>query len=149
MRKYVYIGIGGFCGAILRFLIKGIHIYHYHENVPINTLFINITGCFLLALVLTVALEITGFSSSLRLGIGTGLLGAFTTFSTLCKETVGFIYQGYYFSAVSYITVSTMLGLAATYFGIVVAREVIVGRIKHKRGRISVESLNSKESEAE
>lgn len=146
MRKYVYIGIGGFFGAILRVWIKGLQIYNYHENVPINTLFINISGCFILALVLTIALEITGFSSNLRLGIATGLLGTYTTFSTLCKETVGLIHQGYYFSAISYITVSTMLGLAATYLGIVVAREVIVSRIKERKNQSSLEDL---ESEAE
>jgi CrcB protein len=70
------------------------------------------------------------FDTSLRLGIATGFLGAFTTFSTLCKETVSLIHQGDYFSAVSYITVSTMLGLAAVYFGIVLAREAVAKLVR-------------------
>jgi fluoride exporter len=130
MRKYVFIGIGGVLGAVLRYLIKGVHIYHYHENVPLNTLIINVAGSFILALVLTIAFEVWEFDASIRLGIATGFLGAFTTFSTLCKETVGLLHEGDYFSAISYITVSTMLGLAAAYFGIVLAREVVSKLVK-------------------
>ena len=124
MQKYIFIGIGGILGAILRYLIKGVHIYHYHESVPLNTLIINITGSFILALVLTIAFEVWEFDTSIRLGIATGFLGAYTTFSTLCKETVSLIHQGEYFSAISYITVSTMIGLTAAFFGIVLARRL-------------------------
>jgi CrcB protein len=132
MRKYIYIGIGGFLGAILRFLTKSIPIYNYHENVPLNTLFINATGCFILALVLTVAFEIWKFDAELRLGIGTGFLGAYTTFSTLCRETSELLFKGYYFSAVSYITISVVLGLAAVYFGVILAREVVAKLLKNE-----------------
>lgn len=125
MRKYILIGIGGILGSILRYWFRGVHIYHYHENVPLNTLFINITGSFVLALILTVAFDVWEFNADVRLGIATGFIGAYTTFSTLCKETVELLNQGDYFSAISYITVSTMIGIAAVYFGVVVAREVV------------------------
>lgn len=125
MKKYLLIGAGGFIGAILRFYIKGIHIYHYKETMPLNTLLINISGCLILGLFLTVAFEIWEVDTDIRLGIATGLLGAFTTFSTLCRETYTLIIKGDYYSAISYVTVSTMLGIAAVYFGVVLAREVI------------------------
>ena len=134
MRKYIYIGIGGFLGAILRFLAKNIPIYNYHEKVPLNTLFINVTGCFVLALVLTVAFKIWKFDADIRLGIGTGFLGAYTTFSTLCRETAELINKGYYFSAVSYITISVVLGLAAVYFGVILAR-VVVAKLLNTESR--------------
>jgi len=124
MRKYIYIGCGSFIGAVLRYLAKGIQIYNYHENVPLNTLLINILGAFIMALILTIALEVWAFDPDIRLGITTGLLGAFTTFSTLCKETVVLMQNGDYFPAISYVTISTILGLGAAYFGIVVAREI-------------------------
>lgn len=130
MRKYIFISIGGILGAISRYLIKGIQIYHYHENVPINTLLINISGSFIMALILTVAFEVWDFDTNIRLGITTGFLGAYTTFSTLSKETVELMKEGYYFSAISYIAVSTMAGIAAAYFGIVLAREVVSKLIK-------------------
>jgi CrcB protein len=124
MRKYIYIGCGSFIGAVLRYLSKGIQIYNYHENVPLNTLFINILGAFIIAFILTIAFEVWAFDSDIRLGVTTGLLGAFTTFSALCKETVGLMQNGDYSSAISYMTVGVMLGLGAAYLGIVVARRI-------------------------
>lgn len=130
MKKYIFIALGGMLGAILRYTIEHIHIYHYKEVVPINTLLINISGSFILALVLTVAFEIWEFSSDVRLGIATGFLGAYTTFSTMCKETVNLMNQGYYYSSISYICFSAMLGLAAAYFGVVLAREIVVKLVR-------------------
>lgn len=125
MRKYIFIGTGGFLGAILRFWIKTIPLQNYKELIPLNTLFINITGSFILALITTAALEVFKMNADIRLGICTGFLGAYTTFSTLCKEGSELINKGYYFSSLSYIVNSVTLGLAAAFFGVVVAREVI------------------------
>jgi len=124
MRKYIYIGCGSFIGAVLRYLAKGIQVYNYQENVPINTLLINVLGAFIMAVILTISFEVWAFDSDIRLGVTTGFLGAFTTFSALCKETVGLMQNGDYFLAISYITASTMLGLGAAYFGIVIARKI-------------------------
>lgn len=124
MRKYIFIGCGGFFGAICRYLVEQVHVYHYHENIPLDTLIINVSGSFLLALILTTALEVRTMDSDLRLGLATGLLGAYTTFSTLSKEVVTLMGSGAYFSAISYLTVSVALGLGAIYFGTVVAREL-------------------------
>ena len=79
----------------------------------------------MLALFLTIAFEVMAVDPDIRLGVSTGFLGAFTTFSTLCKETVTLMVSGEYFSAILYITVSTILGFAAAYFGTVMARETI------------------------
>jgi len=100
----------------------------------------------LLALILTVSFEIWEFDSDIRIGITTGLLGAFTTFSTLCKETAELLGSGDYFSAVSYVTVSAMLGLGAAYFGIVLAREVLA---KFMRGKEKPEELLEIERDVE
>lgn len=139
MRKYAFIAIGGSLGAILRYVIKNIHFYNYKEVIPINTLLINVSGSFILALILTVAFEIFEFDSDIRLGIATGFLGAYTTFSTLCKETVNLINQGDYYSAISYIGFSAMLGLAAAYFGVVLAREVVAKFINRQKDTGDVE----------
>lgn len=124
MRKYLYIGCGSFVGAALRYLIKNIQVCGYQENIPINTLFINVLGSLIIAFISTVAYEVWAFDADLRLGLTTGLLGAFTTFSTLCKESVGLLQSGYYFSAILYMTVSVVLGLSAVYFGVVAARKI-------------------------
>lgn len=147
MKKYVFISIGGVLGAIARYMIENIHLYRYHENIPINTLLINVTGSFLLGLLLTVAFEVWKFDADIRLGLATGFLGAYTTFSTLCKESVGLLREGFYFSAVSYITISVVLGLAAAYFGAVLAGEAIARLVK--KDKKEQEETDSMEGEVE
>ena len=132
MKNYVYIWIGGCLGAVSRVFIKDIQIYQYNGLIPLNTLIINVTGSFLLALLLTIALEVWEMDESIRLGIATGFLGGYTTFSTLCKETVSLLSLGHYFSAGAYIAMSTVLGLLAAYLGIIIAREVLGKLIKGK-----------------
>jgi len=125
MKRYLLIGICGALGAISRFLVKGINISGYIGKIPLNTLIINVSGSLLLAFILTVAFEIWFFDEDIRLGIATGFLGAYTTFSTLCKETVGLVQQGLLFSAASYVTLSLAFGLAAAYLGVVLARTIV------------------------
>lgn len=133
MRKYIFIGTGGFFGAILRLYIKSIPIYNYKELIPLNTLFINISGSFILALITTLALEVLQIDPDIRLGICTGFLGAYTTFSTMCKEAVTLMNNGNYFSFITYLTNSVFLGLAAVFLGVIVAREVILKLVNSSR----------------
>lgn len=129
--KYFYIGIGGAFGAILRAWIKGIELTNYKENIPLNTLLVNISGSLILALFLTIAFEIWELNANLRMGIATGFLGSFTTFSSLCKETVTLFHEGYYFSAISYLSISVFLGITFAYFGIILAREAVAKISNH------------------
>lgn len=123
MKKYLLIGTGGALGAILRFMIKSINFHSYKGTIPLNTLIINLTGTFVLALISTIALEIIKFNDDIKLGITTGFIGAYTTFSTMCKETIGLINKGLYFSAILYIALSTILGLCFAYLGAIAARK--------------------------
>ncbi|NJD03098.1 MAG: hypothetical protein FIA99_11020 [Ruminiclostridium sp.] len=84
MKKYLYIGIGGSIGAILRFAVRNVKLADYKGNIPLNTLFINISGCFLLAFLLASAFSFLQLDADIRLGLSAGLFGAYTTFSSLC-----------------------------------------------------------------
>ena len=88
MRKYIYILIGGALGAAFRVVVENIHIWNYHGNISTNTVIINTVGCFTLALFLTVNYEVFEINPDIRLGVATGLIGAFTTFSTFCKFNI-------------------------------------------------------------
>jgi CrcB protein len=122
MKKYAYIMIGGSLGAMLRVAVKSISIGPQQGGFPLNTLIINITGSFVLALFMTMTLEIFEFDADIRLGVSTGFLGGYTTFSTFCRESVLMLVNGQYITAVSYLAASTVLGLAAVYLGVVLAR---------------------------
>lgn len=115
MKKYVYVGCFGFLGAILRFAIKNIKFENYTGQIPINTLIINVTGSFFLALIFGVTMERYKIKEEVKLGITTGLLGTYTTFSSLCKEEVNLIAKGEYYSASMYIFLSLLLSIIAIY----------------------------------
>lgn len=139
MKKYIYIGAGGMLGAMSRFGIENIQLWNLQNYFPVETLLINITGSFFLLLLLTTAFEVMGFDANIRLGIATGFLGAYTTFSTLCKESVGLIISGEYILALVYIFFSAILGLAAAYLGVLTARKII--------GRLTGENFASETDE--
>lgn len=145
MQKYIYIMIGGALGAVLRLLVKNTPIWNYFGNIPLNTLLINITGCFLLAFFLVVALEIIDVDANVRIGVSTGFLGAFTTFSSLCKENVLLMLNGDFFSAIAYIIISIVLGLAASFLGVVLARKVFAKMAGHSVEKLSKSSQSGDE----
>ena len=128
MRKFVYIGVFGAAGAVLRYLIKGL------SSDPLGilsyTLIINVTGCFALAFVYMTTLEFLEVNSSLRLGVATGLIGSFTTFASFCRETCGYLFDRAYGTALLYYIVMALLGFTATFLGIIAARRVEIRRLK-------------------
>lgn len=128
MRRYALIGIGGFAGAVLRYTLKNLEALHISSQFYFNTVIINITGCFILAFFLRLVFDIWEIDSDLRLGIASGFIGAFTTFSTLCRETVNlFLGNSVFFSFLN-LLLSIAAGLAAIYLGDMAAKKVI--RIK-------------------
>lgn len=125
MKKYLYISIGGFFGAICRYILKDTVIFGYMGAFPLNTLIVNISGSFLLAVLLTLTLDFWKLDANVKLGVTAGFLGAYTTFSTMCRETSVLISGGHLFSAFLYLVFSTILGLGAAYLGYLTALELI------------------------
>ena len=85
----LWVGAGGFIGAGLRFLVSG-WVYQLVPNAgfPWGTLVVNVLGCLVLGLLGGLA-EFRGvLSATSRLFLFMGVLGGFTTFSTLAFETV-------------------------------------------------------------
>lgn len=149
MKKYLFIGLGGGLGAILRFIIKNIEIYNYKENIPLNTFVINITGSFVLGFILTITYEKWKLNGDIKLGITAGFLGAYTTFSTMCKETIMLLKEGYYFSAISYIGLSVMLGITAANFGSIISNEIAYKLSIMENNHLEIASDDDSEAEGD
>lgn len=123
--NYIFVALGGFVGAILRFQCSEFILFPNPHLFPINTLLINLLGSFFLALFLTFALELWRLDENIKLGIATGFFGAYTTFSTFCKELVLLIDQSAYYFAITYFFSSVLLGLLLAYGGIAIARKLM------------------------
>lgn len=122
MIKLISIGIGGFFGAIARYLVnRGVERY-FKGVFPLATLIINLVGCFLLGFILTYALKKGGMNPVLQAAITTGFLGAFTTFSTFTYETLTLLEGQNGLLAMGNVLVSVAFGLFMGWLGIVSAR---------------------------
>lgn len=122
MKKILYLICGSALGAVARYQLENIKIGGHQSSFPFNTLIINLSGAFLIAFILTVWSEVREFDSDIRLGLTTGLMGAYTTFSTLCKEASSLLFAAKYLTAFLYLSASLLLGLGAVYLGTKAAR---------------------------
>lgn len=112
---YLAVAIGGFLGACLRFLISE-WLGSLH-GFPLATLLINLSGSLFLAWFYTLTAEKLPIHPNLRVGIGTGFVGAFTTFSTFTVEVWDLYKAGDVMMAFFYLLVSAIGGLLAALVG--------------------------------
>jgi fluoride exporter len=110
----VWIGVGvlGGCGALARFGLTLLVADRFHPHLPLGTLAVNVSGAFLLGL-----LAGSGLDGDLRLILGAGALGSYTTFSTWMVETQRIEEAGKRRIAVTNVLLSIALGLAAAALG--------------------------------
>lgn len=123
--SYFAVSVGGFFGAIARYGVG----QWFAELVrvtgfPWGTLIINLVGCFVLSLFITVALDLLVISPFVRVGISTGFIGAFTTFSTFTLDTIQLLQTRQFGYAGLYLFSSIFLCIAMSALGIIVARGI-------------------------
>ena len=113
MDKFIYVGIGGAIGAILRY---GISCLPIKNDFPILTLITNMLGALLIGIVVGLA-ERENISSSMTLFLKTGVCGGFTTFSTFSLEAMHLMDMGKYGVSLLYIGLSVMGCLIGVWLG--------------------------------
>jgi len=114
------IGLAGFAGALVRYFIN---LLFGRLNIvfPLGTMVINLTGSFFLGWFATWAVG-RNVSDITRLAIGTGFVGAYTTFSTYMFESNKLLEEKAYYAAVANLLGSLLLGLLAVRLGVWMAR---------------------------
>lgn len=120
--KYLVLGLGGFIGVNLRFLIQTWAANRWGPDFPYGTLLINVAGSFILGLFVTLATTRLIVSPNLRLFVAVGLLGGFTTFSSFTVETLNLLQGGRWLPSALYLLGNVVLGLLAAMAGIILAR---------------------------
>ena len=116
MLNCLAVGIGGFIGAVARYLIGMIPLKH-SGGFPIHTLAINIVGAFFIGCIVSLAAKDGKLDPRMVLFLKAGVCGGFTTFSTFALETTDLIGSGKPGMAAVYAVLSMVLGVAAVLGG--------------------------------
>jgi fluoride exporter len=123
-----YVAIGSALGGMGRYLLGGFIQRLGATTFPTGTLLINISGSFLIGLIIRYAVETPTLTPELRAFLTIGLCGGYTTFSSFSYETVALLEDGEWARAALYVVASVVLSLLATLLGYALAREIIVWR---------------------
>jgi CrcB protein len=119
---YVAISIGAVLGANARFLVGGWVADRLGAAFPYGTLLVNVSGSFLIGVVLTLVTERAIGPWWVRPALAIGFLGSYTTFSTFSYETLQLVEGGGLVAAGANIAVSVAAALIGVYLGTTLAR---------------------------
>ncbi len=123
MMKMVFVGLGGFFGSVVRYLMSG-WVYRLFGKpwFPYGTLAVNVLGCLLIGFLSGLAESRQLFSPEARLFVFIGFLGGFTTFSTFGYEVFTFSHDGQIWASLTNILLHLGLGVGAVWMGYVLSR---------------------------
>lgn len=122
MREVLLVAAGGAIGATARYIAGLMISTRTGPGFPWHTLVINVSGAFLIGVLFALPLGGSPSASAWRLFLATGILGGFTTFSTLSFEAVDLIARGHAFSGLANMFGSGAAGLLAAWAGMGVGR---------------------------
>jgi fluoride exporter len=123
MREALWVGAGGFLGAVARYWLGAWAARRLGAAFPYGTLIINTSGSFILGVVMGL-LEGHALSPVVRLSLAIGFVGAYTTFSTFSYETIRLAESGSVLLAWLNIVGSVIAGLCAALLGLAAGRGV-------------------------
>ncbi|MDE3838933.1 fluoride efflux transporter CrcB [Bacillus methanolicus] len=128
--SYVTVGLGGIIGSLLRYFLSVAALSLWGKGFPIGTLLANLLGAFALGWLtknMYVARKLPPYIVS---GIGTGIIGSFTTFSTFSLETIQLVEQNSMFLALIYVIASFIGGLFFAWLGSFIAQKATYTEIE-------------------
>ena len=124
-KYFIAVVIGGALGAVARYLMM-IGVGHWFgHGFPFATVFVNVIGAFLLGSFVQISALFWSPSPELRIFITVGVLGSFTTFSTLALDVYMLWGRGEVIEATGYVAVSIIFGIAAFFTGVSVFRTLL------------------------
>ena len=127
-RLIAYVALGSAAGGVTRLLFTALVQERIGGGFPLGTLLVNVTGSFALGFIIKYALATPAITPELRALLTTGFCGGYTTFSAYTFETAALIEEGQYQRAGTYVVLSVLLALAATFAGFIAARELLAIR---------------------
>ena len=118
----ILIGLGGFAGAITRYVVDGAVVERTAGAFPWGTLVVNLSGSFALGLLFALSAERAILPAEIRGPLLIGFIGAYTTFSTFMLESWRLVEDGAIALALANLVGSVVLGLVAVVAGLTLGR---------------------------
>lgn len=122
LREYLWVSLGGIFGACARYFLSRFTAKMLGTGFPWGTLFINISGSFILGLFLVYTTEKAFVDPRWRLLIAIGFCGAYTTFSSYAFESMVYFEQGHWSLFAGNVLANNILCLAGVLAGAAIAR---------------------------
>jgi fluoride exporter len=122
MDRYLAVMIGAAAGGLARYVIGTTVMQRFGGRFPLGTLVVNVTGCFLIGVLMTLFADRPAAHPNWRLLLVTGVLGGYTTFSSFGWETYQAVHEGNALSGFANVALSLILGLLAVWCGALLAR---------------------------
>jgi CrcB protein len=121
LQKYLLIAAGGALGSIARYWVGSTVAGRMGTRFPYGTFVINLTACLIIGFSLTYLGKRIELSAAWRYLVPVGFIGAYSTFSTYEWETLSTLRAGAFAMAALYALGSLVLGLVATWLGVILA----------------------------
>jgi len=120
--KFLLILAGGGVGSLARYLAGTAVTARFGARFPVGTMVVNVTGCFLIGLLMTLLTERWQPHPNWRLALVVGFLGGYTTFSSFEWETYAAVRDGGFWIGLGNVVGSVTLGYAAVWVGALLGR---------------------------
>lgn len=125
MLNVLLVALGGAFGSVLRYLSGVASVRLVGAGFPWGTLFVNVTGSFLIGVLSEVIARRFGASPELRLFLVTGVLGGYTTFSAFSLDAAMLAEQGQFATAALYVALSLLLSGLGVVAGLALMRAIV------------------------
>jgi CrcB protein len=125
MERFLIVCLGGAAGSGTRYLVSTWAGQRLGTSFPYGTLFVNLAGCFLIALIMHLAIHVASFPPNLRLVLTTGFMGGLTTYSTFNYETTALFSDGATGIALANLAVTVLGCFVAGLLGLVLGRALV------------------------
>lgn len=122
MERFLWVCLAGALGTGTRYLVGLWAGARFGTVFPWGTFIVNVTGCFLIGLVMQLALSLSTFPVNLRFALTTGFMGGLTTYSSFTWETTKLVQDGARGAAALNFTLTTVAGFGAALLGLATAR---------------------------